>query len=138
MTTKEQRDIVHPDMLPGPKTFYASGYGSDQVNTLRAFLSQIGYEQVPVQVCTKGHLDLKLEEALTADIADDALPEGALPYVLVISGQEISTVEHLLKRFGQSGLPRPIFATTTENNLSFSVKELLRHLLAERQMASAR
>lgn len=138
MTTKSDKDTLrHAEgRLPGPMTFYASGYSGEQTAILHTFLSSIGYENVPLKICTKNQLTLTLGEALSTDRVDEPLPEGALPYVLVFSGMKPTDVENVLGKFGQNGLPRPIFATTTESNLTFSVKELLKHLLSERHMAA--
>ncbi len=138
MTTESWKDLTHrTDTLPGPKAFFACGYGSEQVNMLRTFLDELGYEEVPIRVCRKAHLDHPLAESLAEDVSGALLPEGALPYTLILSGLTPKDVESVLHRFKQVALPRPIFATTTERNLDFTVKTLLRHLLEEKRMAAA-
>lgn len=50
---------------------------------------------------------------------------------MIFSGIPMETLHAVLDSLRQSQIKRPIIATTTEHNLTFTVKELLMHLLEE-------
>jgi hypothetical protein len=123
------------DAFPGPKTFFVSGYDAAELETLCSFLNSLGYEGVPVKPCSKAQLDDPLETALSADTVGEPLGSDKLPRIMVFSGLTVQDVQTVMARFSVSGLQRPIFATTTPTNLTFSVKTLLIHLLEEQKTA---
>ena len=122
-------------LFPGPRAFLVSGYDPDQLTALRQFLADIGYGDAPVKPCTAAQIGHPLEKALSEDTEGVPLGQGKLPYALVFSGLSVSDVHAVMDRFSRTGLPRPIFATTTPTNLTFTVKTLLIHLLEEQKMA---
>lgn len=134
MTDQDWNAISEDEQVfPGPRGFFLSGYDPDQIEIIRAFLDGLGYDNAPLTPCAKEHLDLTLTEALTARFDTPLLGQGKLPYVLVMSGVALRDVKNVLDHFSSNGLPRPIFATTTETNLDFTIKQLLRHLLDEQR-----
>ncbi len=120
--------------LPGPEAVLLSGYDPDQLPPIRALLDDLGHAEIPLRTVAKGALDTAVEDILSRECTEPPAGQGALPMTLVISGLPIQAVHHLMDRFRETGLPRPIFATATATNLRFTAKELLRHLLQEQQM----
>ena len=134
MTSDDWKNISNDrDRFPGPTAVLVSGYGDAERSTIRRFLDEQGYAAAPLKPCTKAQLDVTLSEVLADETVGEPLGEGVLPYAMVLSGLTYPDVQHVLKQFKTTGLPRPIFATTTETNLSFTVKTLLMHLLEEQR-----
>ena len=119
--------------FPGPRAFFVSGYDPPQVEVLRELLDGLGYTNAPIRCCAASQMDVSFERALSTESADEPLGQGRLPYTMIISGMTAADAGKIMQGFSASGLPRPIFATSTETNLQFTVKELLRHLLAEQR-----
>jgi hypothetical protein len=124
-------------LFPGPRAFLVSGYNSQEVTALSAFLLSLGYHDVPVRPCSESQLNDTLESVLSSDSQDTPAADGALPHVVVCSGMTSADVQTVMRGFSRSGLTRPVFATTTPTNLTFTLKELLRHLLEEQKAAMA-
>jgi hypothetical protein len=123
--------------FPGPRAFLVSGYNSQEVAALTAFLLSLGYNDVPVRPCSESQLNDTLESVLSSDSQDAPAADGALPHVIVCSGMTSADVQTVMRGFSRSGLTRPVFATTTPTNMTFTLKELLRHLLEEQRAALA-
>ncbi|MBN2672791.1 MAG: DUF3783 domain-containing protein [Deltaproteobacteria bacterium] len=123
---------------PGPNVFFVSGYTQAEADTLQEFLHLLGYENVPVKACTLDQLDTRLNTVLTEETETAPVGEGKLPHAMIFSGMTANDVQLVMRRFSECSLPRPIFATTTPTNLDFTVKELLKHLLAEARAAGNR
>jgi hypothetical protein len=52
---------------------------------------------------------------------------------MLLSGLTDRQVDGVLDSYHSTGLPRPIFAVTTSENLDFAVLQLLEDLIAERE-----
>ena len=138
VTENDYREITNdPSTLPGPRAFLVSGYGAEALDTLHTFLATLGYGGVPVKPCTAAQIDETIAEVLAHDTVGPPAGEGALPNVMVFSGMTRQDVGAVMDQFAQSGLKRPIFATTTPTNLGFTVKTLLLHLLEEEKAVRA-
>ena len=124
-------------LLPGPRAFLVSGYGTDALGTLSAFLETLGYTDVPIKPCTSAQIDDTVQSVLESDTAGPPAGEGKLPNVMVFSGVTRQDVQAVMGRFSESGLPRPIFAVATPTSLGFTAKTLLLHLLEEEKAVRA-
>lgn len=132
------KDISNADgAFPGPCAFLAAGYDPEQLSALRNFLDMQGYTNAPIRPCTAEQIGDPLERVLSSETGGVPLGEKKLPYVLVFSGLTYKDVQQVMQHFSTSGLPRPIFATTTPTNLAFTIKELLLHLLEEQKANQA-
>jgi hypothetical protein len=121
----------------GPRAVLAAGYSATDVEALAAFLVGIGAADVRVVPCTAGLLRRTLQDALTLPSDETPLPPDKLPRCLVLSGLRGAEFHAVLDRFTESGLPRPIFAGATPNNLQLPVRQLLLMLLQEHQAMTA-
>lgn len=136
MTDETWREVTEDTSCsPGPKAFFVSGYGTDQLGELKSFMAELGHDDIPLRPCTQGHLAGTLEEALSGEDQEPPLEEGELPYTLIAAGLGFDAVRNIMTNFAKNGLPRPIFATTTPTNLQFRVRDLLLHLLEEQKSA---
>lgn len=124
-------------IFPGPRAFLVSGYNGQEVSELSAFLDTLGYNGIPIRACGESQLNDTLETVLSSDSPEDPAADGALPHVMVFSGMTSADVQTVMRGFSKSGLRRPVFATTTPTNMTFTLKELLRHLLEEQRAAMA-
>ena len=119
--------------FPGPKLFLVSGYDTDALKTLRSFLNSMGYEDVAVKFCTAEQINDTLENVLTGDTIGEPVGSDRLPCTMLFSGLTPRDVKRVMGAFRESGLQRPIFATTTPTNLEFTLKTLLLHLIEEQK-----
>ncbi|MFW5808773.1 MAG: DUF3783 domain-containing protein [Spirochaetota bacterium] len=123
--------------LPGPPAIFVSGLPEDIDDKLKPLLSEAGIDDIPVIFCTASMMRGTLIQALEDVFTDDPLPPDMLPPVMVFSGITMDQVQSILSGYSRTGLQRPIFATTTDHNLLFTVKELIMHLLEERRQHSS-
>ena len=124
-------------LFPGPRAFLVSGYNPQEVSELSVFLNAFGYDGIPIRACCESQLNDTLESVLACESPEDPAADGALPHVMVFSGMTSADVQTVMRGFSKSGLSRPVFATTTPTNMTFTLKELLRHLLEEQKAAMA-
>ena len=117
--------------LPGPKAVVLSGFNDSDTTAIKHLF---GLEQKEISFVrlTKPMLERTLLEVLSTK--PDLLPplnEKEVPQVMILSGVSMELVHQVLDNLRNSQIKRPIIATTTEHNLSFTLKELLSHLLEE-------
>lgn len=127
------RKIDGDGALPGPRAIFYSGYGENLQENLGPYLNERGLEGVSLIPCREDSLNLKVAHVLKDESTAPAISPEKLPRVMLLSGLEHRELEIFLGDFKNTGLVRPIFATTTLPNLDFSVKELLNHLLSEQR-----
>ena len=130
---------AEPERLPGPLAVLVCGYEAAERESLRVFLSVVFVEPPGLRPVSAEAPERTVGEVL-ADPEDPAAPGcGQLPRVLLLAGCTLDEVRGVMEQWQASGLPRPIFAVATENNLGFPVRELVAHLLEEqRAMREAR
>jgi hypothetical protein len=127
------KKIDDQGVLPGPRALLMCGFSESEHIALQNHLEQQGLKNIQVQPCRYDSLDQKLEEVLNGRSQRELVEAEKLPPVIVWSGIEHRELDSALQDFTDSGLKRPIFATATEPNLNFTVKELLNHLLSEQK-----
>lgn len=119
----------------GPPAVLLTGHSSPEAALLRRLLGALQLPDHPVVCCTLPMLGQPLQRALESaqDMPqqDTPIPAERLPRVVVLSGLSGPEVHRLLDAYRALQIPRPILATTTPANLCMSVRDLLRHLLAE-------
>jgi hypothetical protein len=128
----EERD----DDACGPRAVLVCGFPSSVEPPLREILNGIGAAEHRVVLCTPAMVKLPLGEALAAPAgqpADAPAAPDALPRVVVLSGLSGAQLQGFLAAYRASGLPSPIFASTTPPNLSFPVGKLVVELLREQR-----
>lgn len=130
------KKIDEDGSLPGPRAVFFSGFDEGTSETLKNYFSSKGLENIRIIPCRQDSLDAKVSEVLKEESTAPVIPAEKLPPVMLWSGLKHSELDIALGSFGETGLARPIFATTTEPNLEFSIKELLRHLLSEQKSMS--
>ncbi len=122
----------------GPEAVLVCGFSSEEFPAVESLLKAIGAEPHRITPCTEAMLSQRLEDALATTGQDPPVPPDKLPRTMVLSGFREGQVRELMKRYGSTGLARPIFATTTPSNLDFTVRELLVHLLQEHRAMQER
>jgi len=120
-------------ILPGPRAVLICGNSAASHNSIRNFLKDWGYSDIEVLGCREDFLNNTIEHVLTNPSKAELIQAEKLPPVMLWSGISHKELDSILSRFNETGLARPIFATTTTHNLKFTVKELLRHLLEEQK-----
>lgn len=124
--------------LPGPRALFYSGFSEETSEILKNYFSGKGLENINIIPCREDSLEAKVSEVLEGGSSAPVIEAEKLPPVMLWSGLAHSELDIALGGFSETGLKRPIFATTTEPNLEFTIKELLRHLISEqKQMREA-
>lgn len=127
------------DIQPVETTVRAAllcGYSIKQKTTLAEFFDHIGIPEVQFVMCTEQMIPHKLKEAFEIPDDNPPLPPEKLPRAMILSGFSSENIRDLLDNFSDCEVPRPIFATTTPVNLTFTVRELLIDILEEHKVMS--
>lgn len=110
-------------------------YSAEEKRALDRLLAEVGAPPAECIDSTRAHLTLReiidgsgaCGEALVSD--EKALLFHAIPE---------KGVRFLLRIFGESDLPRPIYAVVTEHSIEWPFRELLEHLVEERNRMEKR
>ena len=129
------KKIEDEDSSVGPQAILVCGFSTEVEDTLRTVLEKIGAEEHRIVFCTPKMVKQTLIQALESEECGEPAASNELPQTLVLSGLNGSQLQSFINELRSSGLPRPIFASTTESNLEFEVGTLIVELLREqRQM----
>jgi hypothetical protein len=127
------RKVESEGILPGPKAVLFSGFSENERETVMGFFGEESKDTAFVSL-TKPMIEMRLQDVLESnDTENEILDSKAVPRVLIFSGISMEMLHKLIDSIRNSEIPRPIMATSTEHNLSFTVKELLIHLLEEQR-----
>lgn len=129
-------DDDRPD--PGPAALLLAGFDPDALPVVTTFLCKLGAPGHQVLLVTGPMLDGTLGEALSTEAQGEPLPAQALPRVAILSGLSGRQIHALIDGWPETGLWRPLWASTTPANLSFGLRDLLRELLAEQRAFASR
>ena len=121
------------DAITGPPAVLLCGFEHQEATRLKALLHEIGATGHNTICCTTTMGSWPVAQALEGDDGGTLLPVGKVPRVALLSGLTDKQVGEVLDRYGDTGLPRPIFAVATPANLEFTVVQLLEDLMAERR-----
>ena len=127
------RKMEDQGTLPGPRALFICGYREDDLLSMESYLKESGIENIQLVPCRSDSLGMKVEDVLLEKSTGDIIAGDKLPPVMVWAGIAHEELDSTLGDFHKTGLKRPIFATATPSNMSFSVKELLNHLLSEQR-----
>jgi len=115
----------------GPRAVLLCGYSPEDAKEVEALLDRIGEGDASVRLCTEAMLTSSLKNALESGSKEPPVAPDRLPRVMVLSGLTDARIRAILKDFAGTGLSRPIFCAATPENLTFTVRQLLRELMAE-------
>ncbi|MDA3851065.1 MAG: DUF3783 domain-containing protein [Spirochaetaceae bacterium] len=127
------KKIDEQGILPGPRAVFISGYKEDSFPILEGFLKELNILEVTLIPARADHVGLKVSEVLENTSQAELVPAEKLPPVMLWSGISHVELDTLIRRFRENRLPRPIFATTTEANMEFDIRTLIRHLLDDQK-----
>jgi len=127
------KKIDEKGILPGPRALFFSGFPEETHDIMTKFFRDKELTNIKIIPCREDSVDRKISDVLSIESDSTPLPAEKLPPVMLWSGLEHGELDIALGCFQETGLKRPIFATTTEHNLDFTVKELLQHLLSEQK-----
>jgi len=119
--------------LPGPRAVFISGFSKESHQTIRDFLKEMGIKNINVVPCREDSINLKVLKVLEYQSESPIIPAEKLPPLMMWSGIDHSELDTVLGSFSETKLQRPIFCTSTEHNLDFTIKELINHLLNEQK-----
>ena len=115
----------------GERALLLIGYSRAESETIGAHVEAIGAGSIRRLLATNEMVMGTVAEAFAvADQPDDVEPAD-LPRFVILSGLTGAEIHKFLDSYRQTGLPRPIFATSTPNNQSFTLRALLTELAAE-------
>ena len=121
------------DATLGPPGVLLIGFDSTETGNISELLTAAGAPGHQVVTCTTTMGEWTVEKALLGNDEGRLLPVGGVPRVMLLSGLTDRQVDSVLDSYNATGLPRPIFAVTTPENLGFTVLQLLEDLMAERE-----
>lgn len=127
------KKIEDEGLLPGPRALFISGFPQETYHIMTEFFKDKGLSNIKIIPCREDSMNRKISDVLSIESDSPHLPPEKLPPVMLWSGLEHGELDIALGSFQETALKRPIFATTTEHNLDFTVKELLKHLLSEQK-----
>lgn len=127
------KKIDDTGILPGPRALFICGFPEKTERIMTEFLKDNGILDITVALCREDSLLGKISTVLSKKSDSPLIPSEKLPPVMLWSGIKHKELDHSLGNFNDTGLKRPIFATSTEHNLDFTVKELLQHLISEQR-----
>lgn len=119
--------------LPGPRALFICGFPRDAEKIMTDFLKNQGIPDMFIGLCREDSLLSKISQVLSIKSDSPLIPAEKLPPVMLWSGIEHRELDLGIGNFEETGLKRPIFATSTEHNQEFTVKELLQHLVSEQK-----
>ncbi len=121
------------DEAIGPATVLFCGFTPQEVMLIKTLLKAVGAEDHNTLLCTEQMIMQPLGQALLSTKQLTPVPPNKLPRVMVMSGLTAAQIHGILESYDLTKLRRPIFATTTERNLNFTVRELLVELIQEQK-----
>jgi hypothetical protein len=133
-------EAIDHDEAPGvgPAAVLLCGFAAEEVAPLERLLAAAGAPEHAVILASEPMLDLTLQEALCTGEPGPPLAAHKLPRTVILSGLNGSQLHRVIDGFAGTGLAPPIWASTTPGNLSFTVRDLLRELLAEQRAMASR
>lgn len=132
MTERTFRELDGSERsIPGPPAVLLCGFSVPEAEEVRVLLDEAQTGTERLVLCTEGMLRRPLQEVLEVSIHEEPVPPDRLPRVILLSGMTEQQIHSFLDAFRVSGLPRPIFATTTDSNLRRNLRDLLLDLLNE-------
>ena len=127
------KKIDEEGILPGPRAVFISGFSSEVHKTVSTFLTEMGIVEIHVIPCREDSINLKVSQVLENQSSSPLIPAEKLPPLMMWSGIAHTELDTILGNFSDTGIPRPIFCTSTEHNLEFTIKKLINHLLNEQK-----
>lgn len=140
MTDEATFESIDQDDAPGigPAAVLLAGYGPEADAPVVALLTAAGALGHRVLRVTREMLQGTLAMALGDPGGGAALGAAELPRVAILSGLSGRQLHAVIDGWRETGLPRPIWASTTPNNLTFGLRDLLKELLAEQRAMAER
>ena len=127
-------------LLPGPPAFLAASFEPQEMHQLVAYLFALFRQPPDLRPLTPVHWHQSVAQCLGMasheTFPQEGVPQQApetLPRVLLVAGRRLSDLFRVVEFWVASQLPRPIFAAATDNNLHFSIGQLIMHLEEEQR-----
>lgn len=127
------KKIEESGTLPGPRTLFICGFPENTGTLMSKYLKNKGLDDINIKLCREDSLSETISQVLSKESVAPVIPHEKLPPVMLWSGIDHNELDTALGDFAETEIPRPIFATTTEHNLNFTVKEFLQHMLSEQK-----
>jgi hypothetical protein len=125
----------------GPEAVLVCGFPATVEEPLRNLLTRVGAGNHRVVLCTPRMVKQELGRALEPrpdDTDETPAAPDELPRVMVLSGMTGGQLQNFVSSYRTTGLPRPIFASTTPINVGFPVGRLIVDLLKEHRAMARR
>jgi hypothetical protein len=128
-------ESIDQDEAPGvgPAAVLLCGFAEQEVDPVGRLLAEAGAPDHAVIRVSEAMLGGTLQAALTATAPGPAVAADKLPRAVILSGLTGRQLHAVIDGWAGAGLAPPIWASTTPHNLEFTVRDLLRELLAEQR-----
>ncbi len=120
----------------GPRKILACGYTEQEQHQLMELTGQQHFEKLPIIFARKADLKKTLAEILKSVTDSELVPELQLPKTMILSGLFEKELHEIISAYKNQQLPPALWATLTPVSETWTLKNLIRELLAERQAMS--
>ena len=126
--------------LYGPRGVLICGYSKDEMTRVDKLIQ--AFPDLPVTIASENDLDLPLLDLVMgragADEADSTSPSGPKERTVVLSGLLEKELHWMMAAWKALKLESPLWATLTPHSESWSLRQLIRELTAEREAFARR
>ena len=119
--------------LYGPRRLFLCGFPEDAQPKFEIVLQAAGLQNVPKVWVGDDQVDRSLSEMLTLADLTGAGTSSNLPRAIIVAGISQNELINLMTVCKQAGMKGALWATLTPTSESWSVRQLLKELAAERE-----
>jgi hypothetical protein len=119
--------------LYGPRKLLLAGFNTPAPDKFEMFLAMLRIADLPLVWIATEMAELSLGELLNAPHDSGRNKPSALPRTIVVAGITEQELHHLMAGCRQAGMKDALWAVVTPTSERWPFKELLTHLIAERE-----
>jgi hypothetical protein len=133
------------EVMFGPRALLCTGYTPEEQALLTALVTAAGLRELPCSFASAEHASLTVGELLRRGATghphlagNEERTEPGEQRLVLFSGVRERELHAFIHAYRGSGLPRPLWATATEQSVTWSLSALLRELEQERASLAPR
>jgi hypothetical protein len=118
--------------LYGPRKLLVCGYTSEGQTALTDIISAMAIEDLPIIYAVSADLEESLSTLLSRPANTGQGEPSRIPAAIIMSGITENELHQLIGSYRDAGLPSPLWATLTPTSETWTLRQLLKELSAER------
>ena len=126
------------NLLYGPRKLLLCGFAADVQSKFIKLLDMIGIAQLPLVWVSKDQADVTVGELVQLEDGAGSGVSSELPRAIIMSGITQNELHSLMAGCRQSGMQQPLWATLTPTSETWSIRDLLKELVAEHRAMQER